>query len=139
MIHYQLAEIHQIARGLIAKYWSFYRVYCLCAPMGSGKTTLTSALLQQLGVEQVQSPTFGIVHTYPVAPQQQIHHYDLYRLRDSRELIELGIEEQLNSEQDYCLIEWPDLLLAKWQGRRIEIHLNYVDEQTRSMTIYEFK
>jgi tRNA threonylcarbamoyl adenosine modification protein YjeE len=77
----------------------------LWGELGAGKTTLARAILVALGVrEEVPSPTFTLVQRYDTDPA--IAHYDLYRLRSTRELDELGLEDAL--AQGAVLVEWPE-------------------------------
>ena len=78
----------------------------LAGDLGAGKTTLARAILEALGVdEDVPSPTFTLVQSYET-PRLTIRHYDLYRLKDPREMDELGLDEAL--EDGAALIEWPE-------------------------------
>ena len=78
----------------------------LWGDLGAGKTSLARAILRALGVtEDVPSPTFTLVQTYDTA-RFAVAHYDLYRLKDAREMRELGFDEAL--EDGVALVEWPD-------------------------------
>ena len=84
----------------------------LQGPVGAGKTDFARRLIQtrqsKFGcVEDVPSPTFTLVQTYPVG-DIEIWHADLYRLTDVDELYELGLETAF--ETAICLVEWPERL-----------------------------
>lgn len=81
-------------------------VIALSGDLGMGKTTLTRGLIRSLieGLEELPSPTFTLVQTYE-CPEFLIWHFDLYRLEDPSEVIEIGFEDALD---DVCLIEWPE-------------------------------
>lgn len=79
------------------------------APMGAGKTTFISALCAHLGADplEVNSPTFAIVNDY-ATPSGSIYHFDLYRLRDAGEALDIGLIDYFDSGH-LCLIEWPEV------------------------------
>ena len=83
-------------------------VLLLIGDLGAGKTTLVRGLARGLGVSaQVKSPTFAIHLQYPA--RWTLHHLDLYRLHDPRELDELGWEDWFGRE-GVCVVEWGDRL-----------------------------
>ena len=81
----------------------------LSGPVGAGKSAFARAVIRaRLGrMEDVPSPTFTLVQTYP-SPDGDIWHCDLYRLTHPDEALELGLEEAFDTA--ICLIEWPDRL-----------------------------
>lgn len=69
-------------------------VICLDGDLGAGKTTLTQAIARGLEVPEacyVTSPSFAIMHEYP--GRMPLYHMDFYRLQDSLEIVDLGLEE----------------------------------------------
>ena len=83
--------------------------------MGVGKTTLVKRLCSHLGiVDEVSSPTFGIVNVYK-GKGQQINHIDLYRLKDAEEAEAAGVFEVLQGE-GLSLVEWPDRIADELEG-----------------------
>ena len=86
--------------------------------IGVGKTTFIRYLINYLqkknGLEttEIPSPTFNIINEYEIN-SLIVRHFDLYRIKDKKDLNNLGINENL---EDYArLIEWPEIL-----GKNIE-------------------
>jgi len=80
----------------------------LVGTLGAGKTHLTRAIAEGLGVYNpaaVNSPTFVLIQEY--AGPIPLYHFDTYRLRDSREFLDLGSEEYLYGD-GVCVLEWAD-------------------------------
>jgi tRNA threonylcarbamoyladenosine biosynthesis protein TsaE len=90
-------------------------VLVLTGDLGSGKTTFVRGLARGLGVTiGVKSPSFAIHVRYP--GRIPLHHLDLYRLKDARDLAELGLEDVL--EQDgVTAVEWGERL-GSWIPER---------------------
>jgi tRNA threonylcarbamoyladenosine biosynthesis protein TsaE len=102
-----IGELDGVVTQLISYIHDGYKVILLQGDLGSGKTTLTKALCEKLGViEPVSSPTFSLVNEYYSPSMGSIYHMDLYRLEKQTDLVQIGLEEYLDSGQ-LCLIEWP--------------------------------
>ena len=105
-------------------------VIFLYGEIGVGKTTFVRGLINNFEVQrgtnesQILSPTFNIVFDY-VIKELKIIHYDLYRLKNSKDINELGIF--VESENCITLIEWPELIEKK-PDDRIELFFNYLEE-----------
>ncbi|QCX53956.1 tRNA (adenosine(37)-N6)-threonylcarbamoyltransferase complex ATPase subunit type 1 TsaE [Elizabethkingia sp. JS20170427COW] len=83
-------------------------VLLLKGNLGAGKTTFTQELLLQLGsTDEVSSPTYSIVNEYDT-PKGKVYHFDLYRLKNTEEAYDIGIEEYLDNAY-LCIIEWPEI------------------------------
>lgn len=75
--------------------------------LGAGKTTLVRGFLRRLGhAGRVPSPTYTLTEPYALAGWR-IAHIDLYRIRDPRELADLGLRDMLGPAV-VTLVEWPD-------------------------------
>ena len=110
----------------------------LIGEIGVGKTTFTRNLINYFqkkeGVEQTQvlSPTFNLLYEYEIK-KIKIMHYDLYRIKNAKELNQLGIfNESVNSIK---IIEWPQLIETNISDV-LELHLSYSrNEEERDLTL----
>ncbi len=97
-------------------------VVCLFGEMGVGKTVFTNGLCRALGVsDYVSSPTFTVVNEYD-GVGFPIYHFDMYRIEDEDELLEIGFEEYLTSG-GICIIEWPENVINSLPQKRIDIEI----------------
>ena len=112
-------------------------VIFLYGEIGVGKTTFVRGLINNLEAEkgmnesQILSPTFNIVFDYEIK-NLKIIHYDLYRLKNSKDVNELGIFAEI--EDHITLIEWPELIEKKPKDR-IEMFFCYLDEDLKKRNL----
>ena len=107
--------------------------FAVSGPLGAGKTCLARGLitaLKPVTVEEIVSPTFTLVQAYDTAAGP-VWHFDLYRLKESSEIIELGLEDAL---ADICIIEWPERMGGYLPAARIDVELAH-DGEKRLATI----
>jgi len=138
MIINSLDQLNQISLRIITK---IKKEDCilLFGEIGVGKTTLTRALIKNLQNQnkvketEVLSPTFNIVYEYEIG-EFKIMHYDLYRLKNERDIQQLGVFEQ--SISNIKVIEWAEMLEDK-PGNRLEIYMSY--EKEKDMRKINFK
>ncbi len=98
----------QSATEFILREFPQASIFLLKGNLGSGKTALVQAMGRALGVkEPITSPSFSILHEYHY-PKGKIYHFDLYRIKNTDELKNIGLEEILYSGA-YCYIEWPNI------------------------------
>ena len=103
----------------------------LIGEIGVGKTTFTRYLINYLQekngekITEVLSPTFNLLYEYDLK-NLKIMHYDLYRIRDEKELKQLGIF--LDNQDTIKIIEWPQLINIPLSDR-LEIHLDYAKNE----------
>jgi len=82
-------------------------VIALEGDLGAGKTAICKAICKGLGFEgSVNSPSYAIVHEYPHNPP--IYHLDLYRLKTTDDLYDIGIED-FTFSKGITLIEWSQM------------------------------
>lgn len=87
--------------------------------LGMGKSEIARAIIQELRGENtvVPSPTFTIVQNY-----DGISHFDLYRITDASELVEIGLPHAIGN--DITLIEWPDVANGLLPNDTIHIYIS---------------
>jgi len=130
MIIKSLDHLNQVALEIIKK---IYEEDCilLFGEIGTGKTTLTRALINNLQNQnkqaetEVLSPTFNIVYEYEIS-ELKIMHYDLYRLKTEKDVQQLGIFNQ--STKSIKVIEWAEIIKDK-PDDRLEIKISYEKKQ----------
>lgn len=103
--------------------------------MGSGKTTLISALCACLGTDDaVASPTYAVVNEYALpetSSHSRIYHMDLYRLESLDEAYDIGIEDYLTDDDAVFCIEWPELIEPLLPEHFVKVHLEKVSQSSR--------
>lgn len=100
--------------------------------LGTGKTVLARGIAHGLGVAPqipITSPTFTLMNHY--SARLDLYHFDLYRLSDPDELIELGFDDYAHGA-GVALIEWPEKL-GDPTLKGLWIHLYRLDEQQRTI------
>lgn len=105
----------------------------LTGDLGVGKTAFARALIQAMGITgDVPSPTFTLVQTYE-AKGLLISHFDLYRLKSSDELDELGWDDALIA--GVVLAEWPERAGNRLPENRLVLHFTLGDDGVRNCKI----
>src|SRR6188508_1780302 len=106
-------------------------VIALVGQLGAGKTHLTRAIAEGLGVKNsaaVNSPTFVLIQEYPA--RLPIYHFDAYRLNGPREFAELGVDEYFRGD-GVCVVEWADKVEVVLPADHLRIEIEIVDENRR--------
>jgi tRNA threonylcarbamoyladenosine biosynthesis protein TsaE len=118
----------------ICSYYPTQKIFCFIGKMGAGKTTLIKEICLLLGVaENSSSPTYSIVNEYLDGKGKTIYHFDLFRIKNNKELFDIGFDEYLFSG-NLCLIEWPQIAI-KHIDEFLEISLEKIDDTTRKISL----
>ena len=127
--------------------------------LGAGKTTLVKGIVKHFGIKNnITSPTFTLMNIYQVKSRKvqkslksktlsmsslrkqgsitQMVHIDTYRLKNEKDLIEIGVEDYLGAPETVCLIEWPEKLRGLLKGRRVKkIRIEYQEKNVRKIVV----
>ena len=101
--------------------------------LGAGKTAFTRGLAKGLGcTEIVTSPTYTIVNEY-LGGRIPLFHFDMYRLRSSDDLFDIGWEDYLD-RGGVCAVEWSENVDDAMEDA-IYITIEKLGEDARRITI----
>ena len=140
MLKYNLSQIDTISKKILS-FLSKSDCILLFGELGSGKTTFVRSLIHQLQEKnkinktEVVSPTYNLLNEYEIQ-SLKIMHYDLYRLKNNKEINQLGIFQE--DEKVIKIIEWPEKIKRK-NTNRLEITLHYeTDIESRKIKLKGF-
>lgn len=95
--------------------------------LGAGKTVFVKGFAAGRGItENILSPTFTILREY--RGKSSLHHFDVYRIEDEDELVEIGFEEVLNGG-GAVIVEWAGKIPSLLPEDRLSIEILRTDEE----------
>ena len=101
--------------------------------LGAGKTAFTRGLARGLGcTDLVTSPTYTIVNEY-LGGRLPLFHFDMYRLRSSDDLWDIGWEDYLE-RRGVCAVEWSENVDDAMEDA-LYITIEKLGEDSRRITI----
>jgi tRNA threonylcarbamoyl adenosine modification protein YjeE len=135
-----LLELSSFAKKLATKTLDA-DIFLLNGELGVGKTTFARLFINSLFDKHklkrpgnIKSPSFPIMINYPMM-DYEINHYDLNRLINKSELLEIGFFEDI--EKNISIIEWPDILISNSiLTNYYLIEFDFVDLDKRSIKLY---
>lgn len=130
---FSLDEINEVAQKILSQ--NPKKVILFNGNMGVGKTTLIKALAKNLGVnDATSSPTFSLVNEYQISDNQYIYHFDVYRLKNETEALDMGIDEYLYSG-NWCFIEWAENIPNLIPDEHSIINIEQLPDGKRQLTL----
>ena len=100
--------------------------------LGAGKTCFIQGISQQLEVKDyVVSPSFTIINEYQ--GKIPIYHFDLFRLGNAEEILELGYEEYFYGE-GLTVIEWAEKIEPLLPKEHLKINIKFKDCYERTIS-----
>ena len=129
---FELDEIDQVANEVLRLLKS--RIVLFNGEMGTGKTTFIKRLLKQMGsIDTVSSPTFSLVNEYQTS-NESVYHFDLYRIKDTSEVLDIGFEDYVFSNQ-WLFIEWPEQVMDLLPENVNVIQITINNNKSRSLKL----
>jgi len=131
-MNFTLNEIDDVARKVLELVDS--KTILVYGEMGVGKTTLIAALVKALGgTEKTSSPTFSLINEYQVK-DDTVYHFDLYRLKDAYEALDIGIEDYFSSGH-WVLIEWPEKIDVLLPSLSVKLYIKTLKNGSRALDL----
>jgi tRNA threonylcarbamoyladenosine biosynthesis protein TsaE len=142
-ITYNLSQLSSIAKNTLEqiklrKSLEHATVVCLHGDLGAGKTTLVSQLAKLLNIPPaIQSPTFVILKNYSLENNtfKNFIHIDAYRLQSESELEKLNWQTYVGNPDNLICIEWSENVPKCIPIEHIDIYLEHIDQETRTIEI----
>ena len=122
----------------LAKNTNAGTTYGLIGDLAAGKTTFTKYFINYFIKNiEVISPTFNIVKTYNIDNSniKYINHFDVYRLKNDDELIEIGFYDYISDQYSVNIVEWADMIKDKLPDNTIFIEFKYYNKDINKREI----
>lgn len=118
----------------LAKILKVNDVLSFSGVLGAGKTCLIKGIASGLGIDGnlVKSPSFTLINEY--VGQIPLYHFDLYRMKDSSELHNIGWDDYLMRD-GIVAVEWGEKAEDQMPENRIKINIEIVSETKRRLQI----
>ena len=111
------------------------KILGLVGDLGSGKTTFLQGFAKGLGVkEKINSPTFVIMKRFG-----NFYHIDCYRIKNSKELFDLGLKKIISNPQNIVAIEWANIVKRALPKNAVMVMFYFVGKKSRKIIIDTFK
>ena len=135
-IHFKLKELAEVSKTILKNVQS--KTLLFYGEMGTGKTTLISAMVKEMGgSDSASSPTFSIVNEYKVS-EDTVYHFDFYRLKNQYEALDMGIEDYFCSGS-WNFIEWPEKIIDLLPENVTVLELSLAEDGNRVLKLSEKK
>jgi tRNA threonylcarbamoyladenosine biosynthesis protein TsaE len=132
IVSHSLAQTHRLGARL-GELLQGGDLVLLDGDLGTGKTALTQGVAEGLEIHQVvSSPTFTLLKEYE--GRLPLYHFDLYRLDEPDEILELGFEEYFYGS-GVCVVEWANKAEDIWPQEQLRIQLKMVSDTKRGLLL----
>lgn len=106
--------------------------------LGGGKTTFLQGFAKGLGIkEKILSPTFVVMKRFEIKDLrfQNFYHIDCYRIKEPKEILDLGFKKIVTDPQNIVAVEWADRIRRIIPQSTTWIQFGFIGKATRQITI----
>ena len=113
-------------------------VILLSGDLGAGKSVLVRNILKHAGVSKsITSPTFTLINEYNL-PNYHFYHFDMYRIEDDEEVVNLGFDEILDDKNSIKFIEWPEKVESHLPKKYKKITIIKLGKNSRNIIVEDY-
>lgn len=103
----------------------------LSGNLGSGKTTFVQCFAKAFGVKtKIISPTFVLMKRY-----KNIFHIDAYRIKNPKEILDLGWEDLIKNSENIILVEWSEKIKKIFPKPHFWLNFSHISPKKRGIDI----
>ncbi len=135
-------ELKKLFPKIIKQIRQGNRIFLLIGELGAGKTTFVKKFAKYLGIKElISSPTFVLWQKYMIKNKEKgkfLNHLDLYRIKDIKDILKIGLRKELKSKNDIFFVEWGEKLenyLKKSKLKYKKIFINKINKNSRLIEI----
>ncbi len=113
-------------------------VFGLKGDLGSGKTAFTQGFARGLRIrKKILSPTFILMKKFQIPGIKgfkTFYHFDCYRIKNKKEILNLGFKGIISDSQNIVVIEWADKIKGILPENSVSIEFKLIDVETRKIS-----
>ena len=110
-------------------------ILCFFGDLGAGKTTFIKGLVSacaSIEADLVNSPTFVYLNIYEGT--KTVYHFDLYRLENAKDFLQMGYDEYLYAGGISC-IEWSEKIEDIIPEECMRVNIEHISKEKRLINI----
>lgn len=120
-----------LARRLLIKSRTKALIIGLTGELGSGKTIFVQGFAIALGIKsRIVSPTFVLMRKHG-----NFYHIDAYRIKKTKEIVDLEWKEIINNPKNIIIIEWAEKIKGILPKNYIKIKFEHVSRNKRKISL----
>lgn len=109
-------------------------IVALSGDLGAGKTHFVKIVAKEFGFKKViSSPTFVIMKKYKLKDKNLIH-IDAYRLKNEKDILNLGFKELLDNSENIIFIEWAENVIKALPKKYFKVKIKHLEGENREIS-----